>query len=146
MTTDEPTETPKRKGVKPGTMTDEHKAALALGRDQGLKVKKYLEYVANNRPKRGRKRTVEKINAELLDVRRRILDADPLERLELVQKRLDLEAELNGSADPDDFAATEKAFIEVAKSYSQRKGISEAAWRELGVSTTVLRKAGIFSK
>lgn len=146
MTSEEPTEAPKRKGVKPGTMSDTHKAALKEGREQGLIVKKYLEYVANNRPKRGRKRTVERINAELLDTRRRIVDADPLERLELVQKRLDLEAELKGAADPDDFTATEKAFIAVAKAYSKRKGISEPAWRELGVSTTVLRKAGIFQQ
>jgi len=33
--------------------------------------------------------------------------------------------------------------VEVAKSYSSRKGISYAAWREVGVEPAVLKKAGI---
>ena len=39
------------------TMSDDHKAALAEGRAQGRAVSRYLEALAANKPKRGRKRT-----------------------------------------------------------------------------------------
>ncbi|MHB1534624.1 MAG: hypothetical protein ACYC1D_08440 [Acidimicrobiales bacterium] len=37
----------------------------------------------------------------------------------------------------------ETAFVKVASGYSERKGLSYAAWREAGVSADVLRRAGI---
>ena len=40
-------------------------------------------------------------------------------------------------------AALEDAFVEVAETYSERHGISYAAWRELDVPDAVLRRAGI---
>ena len=42
-----------------------------------------------------------------------------------------------------DQAALEKAFVGAAASYSARKKISYAAWRENGVSAAVLKAAGI---
>jgi hypothetical protein len=39
--------------------------------------------------------------------------------------------------------ALEEGFIEAAKSYGERKGITYAAWRAAGVDANVLRKAGI---
>jgi hypothetical protein len=33
--------------------------------------------------------------------------------------------------------------VGAAKAYSERRGISYAAWRELGVEAAVLKKAGI---
>jgi len=42
-----------------------------------------------------------------------------------------------------DLAALEADFVQVAASYSARKGISYTAWRELGVSADVLKRAGI---
>ena len=37
----------------------------------------------------------------------------------------------------------EDAFVEVARTYSRRHGISFATWREMGVPVTVLRRAGL---
>ena len=37
----------------------------------------------------------------------------------------------------------EAAFTRVAKSYGERKGIAYATWRELGVSSDTLKRAGI---
>ena len=37
----------------------------------------------------------------------------------------------------------EAAFVDVAKSYSDRQGISYSAWREVGVEASVLKRAGI---
>ena len=42
-----------------------------------------------------------------------------------------------------DLAGVEKGFIGAAKDYGQRKGISYATWREVGVTPAVLKKAGI---
>lgn len=74
-------------------MTDEHKAALAEGREQGRIVRRYLEAVADRAPA--------------------------------------------------DMEALEAGFIAVARPYSDRKGLSYAAWRAVGVKPRVLRAAGI---
>ena len=42
-----------------------------------------------------------------------------------------------------DLSALESAFVKTAGKYSERKGISYAAWRQLGVSADTLKKAGI---
>lgn len=69
--------------------------------------------------------------------------ADPLKRLGLVQERLDLQREIETAETKVDLAQLETEFIDAAKSYSTRKGISYAAWRELGVQASTLKSAGI---
>jgi hypothetical protein len=56
---------------------------------------------------------------------------------------MDLERELDRLDAADDITGLERDFVKVARGYAQRKGISYAAWRELGVSPDVLRRAGI---
>jgi hypothetical protein len=56
---------------------------------------------------------------------------------------MDLERELDRFDAADDLTGLERDFAKVAKGYAERKGISYAAWRELGVSPEVLRRAGI---
>jgi hypothetical protein len=124
-------------------LTPEHKAALASGREQGRIVRRYLEALERNRPKRGRRRTPESIKRQLQLVEERIATADPLTRLHLAQERRDLQRELAGKNSADDMAALEEEFIKVAAEYGRRKGISYASWREAGVSAAVLRRAGI---
>ncbi len=124
-------------------MTPEHKAALAVGRDQGRTVRRYLEALDRNRPKRGRKRTVESVKRQLTQVQERLEMADPLTKLHLMQERRDLEAELADKDATEDVPQLEADFIEVAAEYGKRKGITYASWREAGVSPSVLRKAGI---
>ena len=46
-------------------MSKAHKAALAQGRVEGRVIRTYLDVVEANRPKRGRKRTVESITKRL---------------------------------------------------------------------------------
>ena len=125
-------------------MSAAHKAALAQGRTQGRAVRVYLEALDASRPKRGRKRTPESIRSRLAKVEAEIPDAAPVQRLQLVQERMDLEAELAAAAAPTvDLEALEKEFVEAAKGYSVRKGISYAAWREAGVPAATLKAAGI---
>lgn len=124
-------------------MTDEHKAALALGREQGRAVRAYLEALEANKPKRGRKRTPESVAKRLEAVEAQLPDADPVKRLQLTQERIGLQAELDAKDDTVDIEAVEKGFVEAAKGYSERKGLSYAAWREAGVPADTLKAAGI---
>jgi uncharacterized protein YicC (UPF0701 family) len=125
------------------TMTEDHKAALAAGRAQGRAVRNYLKALEENRPKRGRKRTESGITKRLEAIETQLESADPLKRVQLIQERMDLREELEGANRNVDMTALEKEFVANAAAYSDRKKISYAAWRELGVPAAVLRDAGI---
>ena len=124
-------------------MSVSHKAALAEGRDQGRAVRRYLEALEAHKPKRGRKRTPESVQKRLVVIDETLAEADPLSRLHLVQERMNLLNELESSAGTVDLQAIEDEFAVAAKPYGERKGITYAAWRQLGVDPAVLRRAGI---
>ncbi|HEX7167868.1 MAG TPA: hypothetical protein VF230_12880 [Acidimicrobiales bacterium] len=124
-------------------MSDTHKQALAVGREQGRVVRRYLEALELHKPKRGRKRTAETVKKQLADIDERIWSVAPLTRVQLIQQKIDLERELEAKSQTVDLQAFEDEFVKVAKDYGTRKGITYAAWREAGVSPQVLRKAGI---
>jgi len=124
-------------------MTDEHKAALAEGRTQGRAVRNYLDALEATKPKRGRKRTSESIKKRLATIESELAATDPLKALNLRQERRNLQAELAGMDDKVDLAEVEKAFVAAAKGYGQRREISYEVWRESGVPSEVLKKAGI---
>jgi hypothetical protein len=124
-------------------MTQEHKDALAEGRRQGKAVREYLEALEQHRPKRGRKRTADSIRTQLDKINGQLDDADPIKKLQLIQDRIDLTAELESMENKPDLSALESDFVAAAKPYSERKSISYAAWRELGVEAAVLKRAGI---
>jgi hypothetical protein len=127
----------------PREVTEEHKAAMAAGRQESRAVRAYLEAVEQVRPRRGRKRTPESIQARLETLASLLDDADPMDRLKLVQERMDLEAELVTMGQTIDLTELEAEFVKVAASYAKRNGISYAAWREVGVDPSVLKAAGI---
>jgi len=131
----------------PKAITDEHKAAMATGRIEGRAVKKYLEALERRRPVRGRRRTVGSVEARLAALDGELgACRDAVQRLALVQERLDLARELASlqtTRDGDDLAELEAEFVAVAASYSARRGIGYPAWREVGVPASVLRAAGI---
>jgi hypothetical protein len=124
-------------------MTAEHKQALAQGREQSRAVRNYLEALEQNRPRRGRKRTPDSIKRRLQAIENDLPDASPIQRLQMLQERRDLEAELEQSSATVDLGALEKAFVKAAATYGDAKGISYATWREFGVPADVLQKAGI---
>lgn len=132
-----------RKSQKRFSMTDEHKAALAEGRAQGRAVRDYLAAVEAGR-KPGRKVDASSIEERIAEVQGTVDgEPDPAKRVELIQKRLDLEAKLIDLQDEADLEALEEGFVEAAAPYSDRKGITYAAWREAGVPAAVLKRAGI---
>jgi hypothetical protein len=124
-------------------MSVEHKQALALGREESRAVRRYLEAVDAHKPKRGRKRTTQGIEARLRQIEERLPSVDPLTRVHLVQERINLQNELATKEDAVDLDVLEQDFVSAAKGYGERKGITYAAWRAAGVDANVLRKAGI---
>lgn len=124
-------------------MSDAHKEALATGRNQSRAVKAYLAALKSNKPKRGRKRTADSINARLAKIADELPTADALQEVLLLQEQTDLEKELATMDTDVDISALEAEFIKVGLGYSQSKGIDYSTWRKVGVSADVLAKAGI---
>lgn len=106
-------------------------------------VRRYLEALETNRPKRGRKRTAESVTKRLAAIEAQIGSVGAMQRLALTQERLDLQGELATIEASSDMGKLESEFVKTAKAYSDARGISYTAWRELGVSADVLRKAGV---
>lgn len=127
----------------PKNMTDDHKAALASGRAQGRAIGEYLDAVAAHKPKRGRQRTQETVQRQMQETETSLRTATGTARVELVQQKRNLEVELAGMQAQVNLTALEAAFVQHASAYAQRKEISYAAFREVGVAAEVLDRAGI---
>ena len=125
------------------SMSADHKAKLAQGRSESRIVSKYLEAIAAGKGKRGRKRTPESINIQIARIDKEIGNAAPIRRLELTQRRYDLVTERERLTSRIDLTGLERDFVKVAKSYASRNGIGYGAFREIGVSADVLKRAGI---
>ncbi len=106
-------------------------------------MRTYLEALEQHKPKRGRKRTPESIRKQLDKINASLDEADQIKKLQLIQDRMDLAQELERTENKPDLTALEDDFVGAAKPYSERKGISYAAWRELGVEASVLKRADI---
>ena len=119
-------------------MTNAEKAEVTAIRD-------YLKALEQNAPRRGRKRTPDGIRRQLASVTTEMEKATVTRLLDLGQQRIDLEAELETleQAGSIDLSALEANFVDHAASYGGRRGISYAAWREVGVSAATLKAAGI---
>ena len=124
-------------------MTDAHKEANARAREENRAVGDYLDALEQHRPKPGRKRSAESLQKRLDAIGGALEGAKPIQRVQLIQERIDIERTLTENEASADIEGLEEAFVEVAVSYSGRKGITYPAWREAGVPAAVLQKAGI---
>lgn len=124
-------------------MSASHKAALAVGRTQASAVRAYLDALEMHKPKRGRKVTPETMRSRITKLRDEAKRAPKSKQLQLVQDRMDLEAALAASEEVFDMAPLKKGFTKHAKAYARNKGISYAAFKEIGVPVPVLKEAGI---
>lgn len=140
-----PTSKPKPAPKRASTMSDQHKAALAAGREQGRAVRTYLAALDQNKPRRGRKRTTDTVARQLSRTESELATATGVGRLELLQRRRDLQAELQ-ELDGDngvDLSALKDGFVRCGREYAARKGIDYQTFREFGVPPSVLKEAGI---
>lgn len=123
-------------------MSAEHKAALVQGRKEAKAIKTYLDALASRRP--GRPITRDSLEKRLASVQARLAnEKDTLKQVELHQSRLEIEEALASAGEAIDLSKMEAEFAQVASAYSDRKGISYAAWRSVGVPAAVLKKAGV---
>lgn len=123
-------------------MSDEHKDALAQGRKEARAIKAYLSALESKKP--GRPVSKESLQKRAEKVNEKLGATDnPLEIVDLIQSKIDIEKALTDLENSQDMDSLEAGFIENVGSYSARKGVSYTAWREYGVSASVLRAAGI---
>ena len=126
---------------KRSNLSPEVKQARAAARAETRAVRKYLEGLqaisARRRRRKSPQQELEAVQAQLE------VESGQIQRLALIQRRIDAERRLAESSDPIDMEALESEFVKIARSYSDRKGISYKAWRETGVSASVLGKSGI---
>lgn len=124
-------------------MSEEHRQANSRARFENKAVSRYLKAIEELKPRRGRQVTVESLQLELQDLEHKCATATPLKRVQMIQQRLDIEKAIADLEELNDFAELEESFIEVVASYSARKQISYAAWREVGVPVSVLKQGGV---
>jgi hypothetical protein len=123
-------------------MSQDHKDALAEGRKQSRAIKAYLGAIQARKP--GRPVTKDSIATRLRKVNAQLeTSSDPLKSVQLVQTKLELEGQLAQVGSAVDLPALEKEFVTHARAYSDRKGISYTAWRQVGVPAATLKAAGI---
>ena len=106
-------------------------AATVKQGEAGTLIKAYLQSITVPQ-QRGRKLDVNALRAK------RDAAQDPVERLLLTQRLLDA-----GSGGSLTRAQLEEAFVRHAARWGAERRISFAAWRHLGVSAAVLRRAKI---
>ena len=106
-------------------------------------INDYLAHLETSKPRRGRKRDVGKVRAQLEEIEKRLAEVSGIRRVDLLQKRADLNQELERLGSANDGTQLEKLFVEYAASYSARKGIRYETWLEAGVPASILAKAGI---
>ena len=124
-------------------MSDEHRAALAVGRARARAVRNYLEALELNRPKPGRRRTPENMRKRIAAIENEIDAAKPLQRLHLTQEKTDLESKIEAAEAVADISAFEDEFVAEARDYGEANGINYSTWRTIGVPAAVLKRAGI---
>ena len=125
------------------SMSASHKEPLAQGRRESRAINQYLGALDTGPGKRGRKRTPSSIDARLARIAAGFESATHLKQLELIQERINLEAEKVKLGVKADLTALEKEFVAVAKLFASRRGITHAAFRAKGVPAEVLSRAGI---
>lgn len=129
---------------KTRTMTAEHKEALDIGRKEGRVVGDYLDALDQHKPKRGRRVTPDTIRERIRTLNEETIPTTTgKDKLAAIQSRMDLEDQLRRAEDTTIVGELEEAFKKVAKSYSERRGISYEAFREAGVPPAVLKEAGV---
>ena len=125
-------------------MTNEHKAALAKGREEGLAVRRYLEALESPRPRRGRQADPGVDQQEADRHRRPAGDGRPADPAPSPPgAEGPRKPSWPGPTTARTWRSWRSRFVKVAKSYGERKGISYSTWRAAGVERRGLQRAGI---
>ena len=126
------------------TMSPAHKKALAEGRTMSATVDRYLAAV--NTPKtRGRKVTKAALTERLTDAQAQVKTATGVDKVLKAQEVRDLQAKIakTNVANGADVKSLESAFVKIAKTFGENRGIGYGAWRDAGVPADVLKRPGV---
>ena len=124
-------------------MTASHKSALARGRRESRAIALYLEALNSAKRRPGRKRTPTSIDERLAAISGLLPTSSQLQQLELIQERMNLEAEKAQLGSRGDISGLEKEFVKCARDFADRRGITYSAFRAKAVPAAVLARAGI---
>lgn len=124
-------------------MDAEHKAKLVEGRADARVVKAYLQYLDENKPKRGRRRTVDSISNRLAQIDAELPNETALSRLKMFQERTDLTNELEALGRVADGSELREEFVGCASRYAAAHGLKAGAFRQMGVDTATVKEAKI---
>jgi hypothetical protein len=107
-------------------------------------VNRYLEAVTTPK-RRGRKVSKATLEQRLAAARTRFKTSAGVDKLLAAQEVRDLRARLTRLASESavDVKSLEAAFVKIAKTFSENRGVTYGAWRDAGVPAPVLKKAGI---
>ena len=84
----------------------------------------------------GPQSTATQVTKRLARIDIELLTAQPMRQLHLIQERHDLKERAR-------WYELEAGFVEMARAYSRRHGISYETWLEMGIPVRVLRRAGL---
>jgi hypothetical protein len=126
------------------TLSASHKKALAEGRTMSATVDRYLAAV-NTPKRRGRKVSKATLEQRLVQAQGRANSATGVEKVLAAQEVRDLQSRIAQAKAGDgvDFKQLESAFVKIAKTFGENRGITYGAWRDAGVPADVLKRAGI---
>jgi hypothetical protein len=132
---------PARRGPK--KVTDAHKEAMAAGRREAAVVNRYVRILGERKGRQVRIDT-DDLKTRLAEAEARLHSARGVERVVAAQEVRDLRAQLEAAPAADsERAVLEQEFVRIAKRFSERRGITYGAWRDVGVPVEVLERAGI---
>jgi len=123
-------------------MSASHKSALARGRRESRVIALYLDALNSAKGRPGRKRTPKSIDERLEAISRLLPTSSQLQQLELIQERMNLEAE-KAQLGARDISGLENEFVKCASDFADRRGITYSAFRAKAVPAAVLARAGI---
>lgn len=133
---------PSRRGKAP--LTEQHKQQMRIGRQQSAAVRHYLQAIATvGGNVQDPAAQIERAKTKLSDLESGIPNSNPIERLKLTQEVLNLKGRISKLSALNEVTDAEGPFVECAKAFSDRFGITRAAWKAQGVPGEVLDKAGI---
>ena len=132
---------PRKRG--PAHLTEDHKAALAAGREAARHVRAYLDALESERLRPGPPRSSDDVDKELKTVEQALRSAKGLSRLQLATRRIRLNEELDLATTTLNLADLRANFVRHAASYARRKRIPAQAFRDIGVPAKDVSDAGI---
>ncbi len=100
-------------------------------------------YFAAKEHKPTTRRSPERLRTRVSAIEMELKSAPVIKRIQLMQEKADITALLSMKTVSVDMAALENGFVQHAKGFSDRKGITASTWRKMGVPGELIKRAGI---